>query len=326
MTGATGFIGSHLVRKLLGEGWPVRMLVRSPDGEGAKELVAAGAEAFRGDLGDPSSLGKVGAGVTHVFHAAAQLNMNLQSATLADFATNASGTEALVDALAGAPLEKFVHVSSLAAIGIRPVGMIDETFPCDPDLAYGKSKLLADEHLLRLYRERGLPVVILRPPTVYGPGERYNFLSMCAAIAQKKFVFIGDGSNRVDFLWIGSLTAALVGAAERGRAGEVYLVADDPARSFRDTVDAVWRIVHGTPAPRWHLPVSLAYALAYPMGALGARLGRAVPLYPTRVRTMAGDMCFDLGKIKREIGYAPDGAFEGNLRTTIDVYRQRALL
>ncbi len=329
MTGATGFIGAHLARRLLESGWAVRVLVRSVDG--AKELVRAGATAFRGDLGDPASLAGVGDGVTHVFHAAAQLNLNVPGAKVSDFATNAGGTEALVAALGGAAstggaLEKFVHISSLAAIGIRPVGMIDEHFPCDPDLAYGKSKLQADLHLLRLHRERGLPVVLVRPPTVFGPGEKYNFLSMCRAIQTKRFVFIGDGSNRIDFLWIDNLTSALALAAERGRPGEVYLVADAPPLPFRTTVDTLWRILHGAPAPRWHLPVPLAYALAYPLGALGERLGRAVPLYPTRVRTMAGDMCFDLGKITRELGWASEGTFEEHARTAVAWYRAQKLL
>ena len=119
---------------------------------------------------------------------------------------------------------------------------------------------------------------------------------------------------------------ALIFAAERGRPGEIYLVADQPPLPFRETVDVVARIVRGRPLVRLHLPVPLAYAIARPLEALGKRLNRAVPLYPARVRTMSGDLCFDVTKAERELGYAPEGPFARLVRPAIEWYWQEGLL
>src|SRR5262249_45171995 len=153
----------------------------------AAELAALGVELHRGDLLEPASLADVGAGIDVVFHTAAQLNLpGVDKAAYER--SNLGATLTLLEELGRHKVRRFVHLSSIAAIGIRPVGMIDESFPCDPDLDYGRSKLRVDEALLKAWRERGLPVVILRPPTVYGPGERYNFLSLCRAIHARRFL------------------------------------------------------------------------------------------------------------------------------------------
>jgi nucleoside-diphosphate-sugar epimerase len=164
VTGATGFVGAHLVRALRSSGWTVRALVRSS--RKAAEDLADAAELVEGDLTDRASLAGIGSGVDAVFHAAAQLN--LPGVSWEDYlATNLGGTQNLVEALRTASIRRFVQVSSIAAIGIRGVGEIDESFPCNPDLPYGMSKLRVDEYLLGEFGRSGFPVVIVRPPTVY---------------------------------------------------------------------------------------------------------------------------------------------------------------
>jgi nucleoside-diphosphate-sugar epimerase len=324
VTGATGFIGSHLVNALLEAGWSVRALVRQA--AAADALSKRGVAVARGDLDDATSLSGVADGIDAVFHTAAKLNMNRPDAKADDFATNVQGTSNLIAATRGKKVRAFVHVSSIAAIGIRPVGMIDESFPCDPDLPYGKSKLATDAFLRERSRQDGLPLRIVRPPTVYGPGERYNFLSLCQAIRGGRFLLIGRGDNRMDFCAVENLVQAMIKAAERGTNGETYLIADDRPLPFRETVGVLWRRLRGKALPRVFLPVPLAYAAAYPLGALGRVLHRTVPLYPTRVRTMAGDMCFDLGKARRELGYQPKGPFEEVVAPTIDWYWREGLV
>jgi nucleoside-diphosphate-sugar epimerase len=323
VTGATGFVGSHLVRGLLQRGWAVRAVARDPARAG--ELARAGAAVVRGDLDDPASLRGVGDGVEVVLHAAAQLNLPGVSAEQYRRA-NVEGTRRLVEAVRGAGLKRFVQVSSIAAIGIRATGMIDESYPCRPDIDYGKSKLAVDRYLEELARREGFPAVVVRPPTVYGPGERYNFLSLCRAIASNRFLLVGRGDNRVDFCWVGNLVQVLIAAAERGRPGETYLVADQPTLAFRETTQILSQLLRGQALPPFHLPLPVAHAVALPLAVLGAVLRRPMPLTPKRVRTMSSDQCFDVSKARRDLGYAPEGTFREQARRTIDWYRAQGLI
>jgi nucleoside-diphosphate-sugar epimerase len=323
VTGATGFVGSHLLRELLTSGWTCRVLVRDP--EKARGQLPPSVELVKGDISDPKSLRGIGQGVDSVFHTAAQLN--LPGVLAADYKrVNLQGTQNLVEALRGASLSRFVHVSSIAAVGLRSYGMIDETFHCDPDLPYGISKLRIDEYLRNAFEESGFPCVIVRPPTVYGEGERYNFLSLCRAIESGRFLVIGSGHNRIDFCWAGNLVQAMVRAADHGRSGELYLVADEPTLTFREGCDILSRLLRGRPLGPPALPTAIAYAAAYPLAVLGKLTGRPVPLYPSRVRTMTADLCFDLTKAKQELGYSASGPFQELAARTIDWYRAAGLL
>ncbi len=323
VTGATGFIGSRLVDALLARKIETRALVRKE----SSALAARGVRLVKGDLDHPESLRGLADGVRVVFHCAAKVNQNLIGDEVAAYDSNRRGTQALIDALAGSTtLERLVHISSIAAIGIRPYGLIDETFPEDPDLPYGKSKLASDRLLRAAHAKSGLPVVILRPPTVYGPGERYNFLGMCQAIASKKFVRIGRGDNRMDFCAAQNLIAAMLAAGEHGRAGETYLIADQPPKPFRETIDILYRLIRGRGGPRWFLPEPVAYGIAHPLGWVGAALHRAVPLYPSRVRTMTGDLAFDCRKAERELEWRCAIQFEDAAAETIAWYRKEGLL
>ena len=321
ITGATGFIGSHLRRELQRSGWEVAALVRSA--ASAQALRDEGIQVLEGDLTAPSSLKGIGSGVDVVFHLAAQLNLHGVAAS--EYSKNSDGTRNLIDALRLSSISRFISVSSIAAIGIRNVHKIDESFPCSPDLPYGVSKLRADKVQLDAHRKDGFPAIILRPPTVYGPGERYNFLSLCRAIQSGRFLLIGDGRNRIDFCWVGNLVNALVLAAEKGSPGEVYFVADDPVLSFAETVTTIGSLV-GRPVHPLRLPVSLAFAASLPLAAMGRLTGRSVPLNPKRVRTMVSDMCFDLSKIRTHLGFANSGTFSENAARTIEWYRDEGLL
>jgi nucleoside-diphosphate-sugar epimerase len=320
VTGATGFVGSHLVDALLAGHHEVTALVRDP--AQAQPLADRGVSLRCGDLMDPASLRGLADGMDAVAHTAAVLNLPKNPASA--YAANVEGTRNLAEAVSGSSIHRFVHISSVAAIGIRNVHRIDENFACNPDLAYGKSKLEVDRYLIQ-QSAHGLPVVILRPPTVYGPRERYNFLSLCRAILSRRFMLIGSGQNRVDFCWVGNLVQAILLALERGRPGGLYLIADEPVLPFRETVETLASLL-GRPIPRLRLPTALAYAVSVPLAALGRLTGREVPLYPKRVRTMASDMCFDLSKAKAELGYAPRGPFRELARETIEWSRQNGLL
>jgi nucleoside-diphosphate-sugar epimerase len=172
VTGATGFIGSHLVDALLQQDWQVRCLVRRP--ERARSLAALGVEVCRGDLLDDASLTAAVRGVSHVFHVGG-LTRAIRPADYYAFNTRATGRLLRACARSGDRIERVVYLSSLAAGGPALRGAPrSELSPDRPVSTYGSSKLRA-ELLVRAWGQR-IPFTILRPPAVYGPRDSDTFM------------------------------------------------------------------------------------------------------------------------------------------------------
>ena len=173
VTGATGFLGGHLVRRLMQDGWRVRALVR---GDSRSRGLPEGVTAVAGDLTRPSALGGVTAGVEVVFHAAAATASAFSSGARHEklfMSVNRDGTEAIAREAARAGA-RFVHVSSTAAMGLAGSSdgeTIDETSPLLPTTPYGRSRKMAEEVVAALCRSADLDSVVLRPCTIAGPGN-----------------------------------------------------------------------------------------------------------------------------------------------------------
>lgn len=238
MTGATGFIGRHLARKLLRDGLagqPVRLLVlaRRPDRVDA-DLLATGAVAVPGDLSDLQRLARIFQGVDYVFHLAAEVKLT-KGADL--WRNNYHGTVDLLNACAGTGLKRFVHASTMGAVDRAPgdpcTTPLDETSPAHPLSEYGETKLRAEEAV----RESGLPYSIIRVPWGYGagmtPDTHVRFLTQGVGDG-KPFSFI-DFPGRVSICAIDDLVDAFIMASERDdMLNDVYFVSDGRPLSLGD--------------------------------------------------------------------------------------------
>ena len=165
VTGATGFLGWHVARKLLHRGDPVRALARDP----ARLRELPGAEPVRGDLRDPESLARAVAGCGIVFHVAADYRLWTRQPEEM-FRSNVDGTRAMLDASKRAGVERFVYISTVGCIGVPPGGIGDEQMPATLDQMQGpykRSKFLAERVALE-YAATGFPVVIVNPTAPVG--------------------------------------------------------------------------------------------------------------------------------------------------------------
>ena len=215
VTGGNGFVGEHVVRRLLAEGMKVRALVRSP--AGADALQALGAEVLRGELTDAHVWTPAVAGVDMVVHCAATGSPDLAEAREA----NVAATAGLAAAARAAGCERFVHVSTVAVYPLQDrEGVVDEDAPLVTEGdAYALSKA-EGEQALRAEITRGLRAVILRPAVVLGvhPTSFWGSKSP-AAIAAGQFVHVDEGRTRLGYVHIDNLVDAIVRA----------LRSDDPA-------------------------------------------------------------------------------------------------
>ncbi len=280
VTGGTGFIGRHVVSRLSSRGHAVRVLVR-----GVTEL-AQGVEAFHGDLERPAELAPGLEGVDHVVHAAALLDP-IHDADAAD-RVNRIATEQLFDAAARAGCRSFVFLSSQAAVGFHPGGgLVAPDAECSPTTIYGRSKRDAERALLAR-SATGPRLVVLRPPTVYGPGERRNFLALTRAVDSGFFVVPGSGANRMSMCWVGNLADACLWALD---------------------ADAARGIVHV------EVPPELAF------GALH----RDPPLGRARLQTLTADCALDT-RATRRLGFVPGTRFTEGVARTVAWYRDEGLV
>jgi nucleoside-diphosphate-sugar epimerase len=318
VTGATGFIGGRLARKLLGDGVRVRALVR---GAGAgTELEAVGAEVVVGDVTDETSRARAVAGCDVVYHAASLVTESNPSEG-EYLRVNAEASEELARAAASAGVGRFVFVSS---IGIYAPGedVVDEATAPAPLDAYGRSKLEAERRLERVAKERGIGLAVVRPSRVYGPGDR-ALLPAVRAIARRRFPLVGPGTACVDFLHVDDLVAALESAGARGAGA--YVVGGPSAVAIRDFFGAFAAALDTR-----LLPVSLPAAPALAASALLARafaiVGREAPVTPKKLAFFLNTRRGASERARRELGWAPQIDVVAGARDTVLWYRSAGWL
>ena len=257
VTGATGFIGSRLVRRLRGAGVRVRAIGRS-------RVPADADESIRLDL----TAGPIDAALFEdidvVFHLAAKTH-DMAEAADADEAyarINVDGTRHVVDAARAARVPRVVFVSSVKALDEGGPDQHDESHSPEPTTGYGRSKLAAERLVLEAAASGGPSGVCLRFPLVYGPGQRGNLTRMIAAVDRGRFPPPPDNGNRRSMLHVENAVDALLLAAAHDRAaGQVYLVTDAEAYSTRQLYDWL-REALGKPPATWSVPAWVFRALA----------------------------------------------------------------
>lgn len=303
ITGANGFVGSHLVDRLVAEGHQVCALVRATSD--LQWLKNKPVTLIKGDLDDAQALKQAFTGVSVVFHVAGVVN-SLDSDTF--FRVNAEGTRKVAEACleVNPKLSRFVLVSSQSVVGPNPGGTpMNEEIPCRPINLYGKSKLAGEEAARKLMP--ALPLSIIRPGPIYGPRDR-EALALIQMAAKGFHVKVGLARRMCNFCHVEDVVTSLMLAATREEAlGETFLISD----TQNYTVQESGRIMSAAlrdgrkSFPLW-LPVSVAYAAGAVSGAIG-RLRHVTPdLNLDRVRMLtARGWAMDTSKAQKLLGYTP---------------------
>ncbi|MFO7675245.1 MAG: NAD-dependent epimerase/dehydratase family protein [bacterium] len=315
VTGANGFIGSHLCEHLLEQGHPVRAMVRQTSD--LRWLAGLPVELARGSLEDSGSLGAAVRGVDWVFHTAASLRPRRREDY---FRVNTEGTRMLAEACIEAGVGRFVLFSSVAAAGPaaaadRPARESDEPRPVS---RYGEGKLRAERVLGELGNR--LASVILRFPAVYGPRDR-DGLTLFAAMKRGLAVEI---ALHLSLVYVKDAVRAALLAAERAtRPAALYYVSDGQCYEFGELVRVAGRQLGCRPVsvrlPRWALRVA---------AAIGERLGRGGSiLNRDKVRELEqGCWVCDPAAACAELGFVPAYSLERGLAETIEWYEEHGWL
>jgi nucleoside-diphosphate-sugar epimerase len=316
VTGATGFIGAALVRRLVASGAEVRAIARSPRDSPASRLIAV-------DLATGTIPPDVFPGVGTIYHLAARTHdLMATDASDADYwSVNLEGTQRLLDAARRHPIKRIVFVSSVKAQTEETIGFADETQPPAPTTAYGRSKLAAEKLVLSEAARRGFQAVCLRFPLVYGPGQRGNMARMIAAIDRGRFPPPPAGVNQRSMLHVANAVEALVLAGQHpAAAGQTYLVTDRAAYSTRELYDWI-RHALGKPPVKSEVPAFVFRLLASAGDAASFALRRRVGFDSEALRKLLGTAWFTSDKIARDLGYRPERTLQDAMPDLIAEYR-----
>lgn len=300
--GASGFLGSHVVRQLANRGDRVRvMLRRTSSTKGIDDLDV---ERCYGDVFDDVALRAAIVGCDVVYYCVVDARMWLRDPTPL-FRTNVDGLRHVLDAAAEAGLSKFVFTSTTGALAISDTSPVteDDEHNWNDGGPYIESRVAAENLVMRYAREKNLPAVALCISTTYGPNDWQPTPhgSVIARVAKGAFPFYFDFSAEV--VGIEDAARAMVLAAERGRVGERYIISDR-YMSTRD-VHAVAARATGVTPPRIKLPLRLLYLAAH-INDLAARLlRRDLPFAVVGLRMAELMSPLDHGKAERELGWKP---------------------
>jgi nucleoside-diphosphate-sugar epimerase len=322
VTGATGFIGSHLVELLLRKGHTVRVLLRrTSDPVWLKDQPV---EMVFGDLFDDRVLRQAVEGVEYVYHSA-----GVTKAKDAEgyYRGNTLGTENLLAAVAQAApgLKRFVHISSQAAAGPSPGAIpVTEDDSPRPITTYGRSKWESERACHR--KMDVLPVTIVRPPVVYGPRDKDVF-AFFQTMGMGLQPMIGFNEKLVSMIHVRDLIRGFVMAAENGAsAGRTYFITSRRPYSWLEIGD-VTRAAMGRQAFRLRIPEPVVYGVGAVAQALAMFSPKPALLNLEKVKDIVQSYwTCDGSRAKRELGFEEETDLSAGIRETVAWYRERGLL
>lgn len=317
LTGASGFLGGHLLHELRGAGCEVRALSRRSESDAA--IAAAGALPVRAELTAPDSLATALAGCEAVFHAAANTSMWGRRAA-AQTATNVQGTENLLRAAERAGVRAFMHTSSVSAYSHLVHGTLDESVPQrggDSWINYERSKYLGEQAV----RQSALPWIVFNPSHILGPGDRHSWARLIRMIDREKLPGIPPGMGA--FADVREIARAQVRAWQRQRFGEGYLLGGEQA-SFADLVHRVGKAL-GRRTPRAATPAWALMTFARLADAWSRVTGREPDITPEGAALTCHELRVDSTKARRELDYV-ETPLERLLADTLCWMRQEGLV
>lgn len=324
VTGATGFLGSHVAEQLSQAGRSVRALVRSSsDTRFLKSL--AGVELVQGSVEDRASVLAAAQGVTGIVHVAGLV----KAKSTDDFMrTNAGGTENLLSAAleSRATLKRFVLVSSLAAL--RPSdgsgSPVSEDAEPRPVTDYGRSKLAAERAALE--KKDSVPLILLRPPAIYGPRDR-EILAFFKSIKLGVMPLLGSTRSKLSMIYGSDCAAACVKALDAELPSGTALHVDDGAvHTMEEMIEQAEAAMGKRARIRFRLPRKLVETAAFGAELYGRATNQAVMLTRDKCNELFEQWVCDGSRARTLLGWEPLVSFDEGIRRTVSWYRQAGWL
>jgi nucleoside-diphosphate-sugar epimerase len=327
VTGATGFVGPHLVRGLVARGRRVRCLVRDRSRSGALE--GPEVEVRQGDLLDPAVAASAAEGIERIFHLAGGGKVSTSTGGGLELlrAANVGPLQAVLVAAKRACVERVVHFSSISAMGVQLDVRLDEDSPCKPVTPHEITKYESEQVARAEVSAGGVPVVILRPSQIYGPGDFNSEIPKLIRLARRGLVPIFDGGRGlVPWVFVSDVVDAALSAGDRAEApGRTYIVSDSDSYLFAAVVAAIARAL-GRRRAGVLVPRPLAWS-AIGLVEVAARVaGRDPPFTLHRLESVCGKRLLGIDRARRELGYVPRVGLDEGIGRTVTWCIERGIV
>jgi len=316
VTGGTGFIGSHLVERLVREGHQVRCVAK--DRLHSVYLESLGIELMLGDLNNGMDLEAILDGVECIYHLAGVTRARLNKDY---YEGNYLTTKNFINICARSSnkFERFVYVSSQAAVGPALDGRpVTEKDPYQPVSHYGKSKMLAEKEVLR-YRDK-VPITIIRPAAVYGPRDR-EMLQYFLLIKKHLQLLIGFRKKWLNFVYVDDLVDGLLLAGEHPRAeGESFFIGSEESCTTEDIGNTVASILNRRPIC-FRVPHLVVFSVAAIAEGFGKLTGKPIFFNLQKAKeSVQPSWIFSVEKAKSKLGFSPRVSLEEGMKRTYQWY------
>ncbi len=335
ITGATGWLGTRFTRTLA-EGLPgvarfeapnpdrpIRCLVRTGEGASKLKKISGSIEIFEGDITQPESMKAFfnGAEGATLFHTAAVIHPT--KGVKEFYETNVQGTQNLIEAAATANIRRMVHVSSNSPIGVNPSAdhRFDESSPYNPYMGYGKSKMLAEQAVLKAHEAGKFEVSVIRPPWFYGPDQPPRQTLFFSMIKKGMGPILGNGENQRSMAYTDNICQGMrLCEKEKAANGEIFWIADAEPYSMNTILDTVERVLENdfnieVAHKRMKLP-----GFSGDFAQLCDKMLQSVGIYHQKIHVL-GEMnktiACSIEKAQRVLGYDPKISLEEGMRRSI---------
>lgn len=320
VTGANGFIGSNLVRKLIQSGHSVKALVLP--GTSIDNIESSGCEIIYGNMLDVHQFENSLEGIDIIFHLAARVS---DWGRWEDFyKINVEAGKNLINSAIKYKVRRFIFVSSLAIHKPRGYTDGDESAPRDNiEFNYALSKIMIEDYLNECFKKGLIEIVIIRPGVFpFGPEDRTSFYKIAKAMEKGLFGYVNGGKALLCTAYVENLIDGMILAGEKKIAkGQTYIIGDNVKITWRDLIELFAKELKVKP-PRMSIPYPVAKISAKTMEYLFKILmiQSPPPLTDYRVSLVAKDFYFSSEKAMRELGYKPSVSIQEGVRRTVEWY------
>ncbi|VAW88287.1 UDP-glucose 4-epimerase [hydrothermal vent metagenome] len=322
VTGATGFLGSHLCKRFIADGYHVRILVR--DINKAREYEGQVEKIIVGDIADKEALNELMQGVECAVHLVS--NFRIASGPPESYhQINVEGTKTALHAARAAGVKRFVHCSTIGVHGNVKETPATEDSPYNPGDLYQETKTEAEQFCLNKTKKEGMEIVVIRPTSLYGPGDM-RMLKMFKMLAKRTFFTVGPCTENFHAVYIDDAVNGFIKVMDTpGISGQVFFIGGPEYVPLKEYINTAAKAV-GVPPPWLHFPYWFFYGAAVVCESICVPLRIEPPLHRRRVRFFKNNRAFSIDKARKTLKYNPLINLEEGMKRTVAWYKKNGFL